>query len=61
MKELPYLIVGVLTAIIAKQINNSIFWVVVDLFFWPFAWIKWLICHDVNLTIIKAAFAWFLK
>jgi hypothetical protein len=25
------------------------------------AWIKWVICQEVNLSIIKQSFEWFLK
>lgn len=48
------------TAMIGYQIHNSIFWSIVDFFFTPIAWMKWLICHEVSLTIIKKAFAFFL-
>ena len=36
-------------------------WTLFDLFFWPIAWLKWLIYRDVNVTIIKNAFSWFLE
>jgi hypothetical protein len=32
-----------------------------DFIFWPIAWCKWLICQQVNLTIIKATFSFFLR
>ena len=56
-----YCIFSTVTAILGYSINgNSIFWAVIDFFFSPLAWIKWLICHDVNMTIIRKTFAWFL-
>ena len=56
-----YFIVAIVTAMIGHQIHNSLFWSVVDFIFWPFAWGKWLICKQVSISIIKAAFAFFLK
>lgn len=52
---------SVFTAIIGNHIHSSIFWTIFDFLFAPLVWIKWLICHDVTLTIIKEAFSWFLK
>lgn len=57
--KLFYLIVCVLTAMIGYTIHGSWFWAVVDFFFAPFAWAKWLICHEVTMTVIKATFTWF--
>ena len=60
-------ILATLTAILAYHINVlnhsvcPLIWSFIDFFLWPFVWLKWLVCHDVNLTIIKEAFAWFLK
>lgn len=51
----------VCTAIIGQTIHGSFWWGIVDFFFWPIVWVKWLICRDVNLTIIKDAFSWFLQ
>lgn len=58
MKSL-YPIFAVATAVIGMQIHGSVAWAIVDFLFWPLAWVKWLICHEVSLPIIKAAFAWF--
>lgn len=52
---------AIFTSIVGYTINDSLFWAVVDFFFWPFAWIKWLICHEVSLSIIKESFSFFLK
>jgi hypothetical protein len=56
---LMHLILGILTAMIGKTIHGSTGWAILDFFFFPFAWIKWLICHEVTLTIIKKTFTWF--
>jgi hypothetical protein len=54
-------IIGLLTAMIGHTIHNSTFWSIMDFFFWPFVWIKWFILQEVNLTIIKQTFEFFLK
>jgi hypothetical protein len=49
------------TAIVGYEINNkSIFWAIIDFLFYPIAWIKWIICHEVNISIIKKALAPFI-
>lgn len=53
-------IAAIITSIVGYTINNSLFWAIVDLFFWPIAWLKWLSYDEVNITIIKKAFAFFL-
>ena len=59
--NLPYTIIAVCTSMIGYNIHNSIFWAVVDFIFFPIVWIKWLICHEVTLSIIKDTFSFFLK
>lgn len=49
------------TAIIGFHIHHSIFFSIIDYIFAPFVWIKWVIFQEVNMTIIKASFAWFMK
>jgi len=49
------------TANIGMHIHGSIFWAIVDFFFAPLAWLKWFICQEVTLSIIKESFAWFLR
>ena len=41
--------------------NWPLFWSIMDFLFWGIAWIKWLICGDVSLTIIKETFSAFLQ
>ena len=57
--KLFYTIVCVLTAMIGYTIHSSIFWSIMDFFFAPFAWIKWLIFREVTMAVIKATFTWF--
>lgn len=59
--RLFWFIFSLATAIIGYEIHGSGFWAVVDFIFAPLAWIKWMICQEVNLTIIKSAFDFFLK
>ncbi len=46
---------------VGDTINDSGFWAVIDFIFTPLAWAKWLICHEVTLTIIKHTFNSFLQ
>jgi hypothetical protein len=55
------LLIGLVTAMIGHTIHSSTFWSIMDFFFWPFAWIKWLIFQEVNLSIIKQTFTFFFK
>lgn len=52
------------TAIISRNFNGGgfgWFFVLWDFFLWPLAWIKWLICKEVNLSILKTIFSWYLQ
>lgn len=60
MKKL-YLVFSVLTSMIGYHIHHSIAWAIFDFVFTPISWIKWLVCHDVTLAIIKETFSWFFK
>ena len=61
MKSLFYTAVAIATAMIGYHIHHSRFWAVMDFFFWPFAWIKWLILQQVDMSIIRETFAFFFK
>ena len=56
-----YPILAFCTAMIGYTIHTSIFWSIMDFFFAPFAWMKWLIMHQVNITIIKETFSFFIQ
>ncbi len=56
-----YTIFSVMTAMIGYTIHGSIFWSIMDFIFTPIAWIKWFICEEVTLSIIKTTFSWFFK
>ncbi len=54
------------TSIIGYHVNTHLgsicpgIWAFFDFFLAPFAWLKWLVFGQVNLTIIKEAFSFFL-
>jgi hypothetical protein len=55
------ILVSLGTAMIGHTIHHSLFWALVDFAFWPIAWVKWLICHQVTLSVIKRTFGFFLS
>ena len=59
--SLLYRIVCVCTAMIGYNIHGSVGWSILDFFFAPLVWIKWLVLHEVNLTIIKDTFSFFFN
>ena len=59
MRGLLYIIFDTLTAMIGYTIHGSIFWSIIDFFFAPIAWIKWLILHEVTMNVIRNTFTWF--
>jgi|APCry1669188879_1035177.scaffolds.fasta_scaffold08855_5 hypothetical protein len=56
-----YGIFSLMTAMIGYHIHDSIFWSIIDFIFSPLAWMKWIIFHEVNITIIKETFSFFLQ
>jgi hypothetical protein len=67
LNTILYLIVATGTSMLAYPINVANgawfprFWCVVDFFFWPFAWIKWLVFQEINMTLIKETFSFFFQ
>lgn len=61
MKQLTWFLFNTATALVGYAIHQSIFWAVVNFLFAPLAWLKWLIFHEVNLTIIREAFSFFIQ
>ena len=61
LSELLYFIFSVCTGMIGKQIHGSTGWAMVDFFFAPLVWVKWLLCHEVTMSIIKNTFAFFFN
>ena len=61
LRNALYIICACCTSMVGYHIHGSFFWAIVDWPFWPFAWVKWLIMHEVNLSIIKATFEFFAQ
>lgn len=55
-----YVIFAAATSMVGYHMHNSILWAIVDWILWPFAWVKWLLFHEVTLNIIKETFSFFL-
>jgi hypothetical protein len=49
------------TAMVGYHIHHSIFWSCLDWVFSILVWAKWLICHDVTLSVIRDTFSFFLQ
>jgi hypothetical protein len=60
MKTL-YIIISVLTAMIGYTIHHSLFWSIMDFLFTPITWIKWILFHEITLTVFKETFSWFFQ
>lgn len=54
-------LIGVPTAIVGYAIHHSFFWSVMDFSFYPLALVKWLVFQEINLSLIKTAFSFFMK
>lgn len=65
MKEtiggLIWFIFDLITAMVGYRIHGSLFWSVMDFIFSPFAWMKWMILHEVNISLIRQTFSFFLQ
>ena len=59
-RNLFYIIVSIATCVVGYNIHHSIFWCIMDFIFWPFAITKWLICHQINIEIIKQSFSFLM-
>lgn len=61
MKDLVYFLFCIATAMIGYQMHHSVGYAIFDLIFAPIVWIKWLIYHEINLTIIIETFKFLAK
>lgn len=55
------LIFATCVAMVGFTIHHSVFWAMCDFVFSPLALCKWLICHQLKLSIIKSTFSFFLS
>lgn len=57
-----YFITSIITGMVGYHINGgSTFWGIIDFIFSPIPWVKWILCHEINVSILKEVFSWFLK
>lgn len=56
-----YVIFSVCTAMIGHTIHGSLFWSIMDCIVPVIAWVKWLILHEVNWSIIRETFSFFVS
>ncbi len=54
-----YTVFCVLVAMVGYTIHKSIFWSIMDFIFTPIALIKWIIFHQITLSVIEHTFEWF--
>jgi hypothetical protein len=59
ISRIIYIIVCTGTAMVGYSIHHSVGWAIIDWLFWPVAWVKWLVCHEVSLSLIKSTFSFF--
>jgi hypothetical protein len=56
-----YTIFCVATAMVGYTIHHNYIFSFFNFLFAPISWIFWLLGHDVNLSIIKETFSFFLR
>jgi hypothetical protein len=67
LSSLIYVIFCVATGMVGYNINVAaasscpLFWSIVDWAFTPIAIVKWLICQQLNMSVIKHTFAFFFN
>lgn len=61
MRKILWIAFEIATAVVGYHIHGSVFWAVMDFLFSPIAWLKWMICHEVSVTVIREAFSFFLS
>lgn len=52
-----YTLFCVATGMVGFTIHGSLGWSLINVLFSLFSWAKWLICHEVNVSIIKQTFS----
>lgn len=55
-------VLAVIVGMLGYRLNDdSLFWGIVDGLFYPIALIKWIICEELTLTLIKNTFPFFFN
>lgn len=61
MTRFIYTLFCLATAMIGYTIHHNLFYSIINFIFAPISWIYWLITHDVNMSVIKETFSFFMK
>ena len=61
LSELMYTMFCLATAMLGYYRHGSVFWAIVDFVLAPLVWCKWLLFHQINVSIIKNTFAFFMQ
>lgn len=56
-----YLVFCTAVAMVGFNIHHEPAWAIADFLFAPLALVKWLIFHEINLTLIIKTFSFLLK
>jgi hypothetical protein len=46
---------------VGYTIHGSLFWAIVNFIFAPLSVAKWLICHELTLSVLKETFSFLLN
>jgi hypothetical protein len=56
-----HLILALITSMIGHAIHGSLGWSIVNFLFYPIAILKWIICRELTMSVIRDAFSWFFN
>ena len=55
----PWTIFSTLVAMVGYHMHGSALWTIADFIFSPIALLKWLVCHELTMTVIRDTFSFF--
>lgn len=55
-----WIVASLFTTLVGQTIHGT-WWGIVDFFFWPLVWIKWVLFGEVNLSVLKETIEPFLN
>jgi len=61
LSELIYTLFCLATAMVGYYRHGSILCSIIDFILAPLVWCKWLLLHQVNITMIKHTFEFFIQ
>ena len=56
-----YLIIATGSFMVGYTIHGTVFYSILNFFFWPISLIYWLVTKQINLTVIKSTFGFLLQ